>query len=266
MARETARRGAKYTATGVKICDISDNGQYDLYDASEVIGKVNTFAYDQPYISIIKDGSGVGRVRKLPKQTNCLGTMGCIVPRIGNSVDYIFSHLGTKDFSQHIISGAIPHLYFRDYSEDTISLPSLAEQEQIGAFFQVLDELIGAKEEELEKLRQMKAALLEAMFPDNESKINTNGGGYKYMDIKLLSKGLYFCEGLATTPRLRFRGFTDPWQRKKLGEVAKFNPQNDPLQIEFYYIDLEAVDRGILRHKRKIRLVDAPSRAQRTLL
>lgn len=103
--------------------------------------------------------------------------MGCIVPRIGNNIDYIYSHLETKDFSQHIISGAIPHLYFRDYSEDSLHLPSLAEQEQIGAFFRALDELIGAKEEELEKLRQMKAALLEAMFPNEEKQINVNGGG-----------------------------------------------------------------------------------------
>lgn len=167
----------EYNSTGVRTCDVSDDGQYELYDASGVIGKVKSVAYDQPYISIIKDGSGVGRVRKLPALTNCLGTMGCIVPRIGNNIDYIYSHLETKDFSQHIISGAIPHLYFRDYSEDSLHLPSLAEQEQIGAFFRALDELIGAKEEELEKLRQMKAALLEAMFPNEEKQINVNGGG-----------------------------------------------------------------------------------------
>ena len=60
-----------------------------------------------------------------------------------------------------------------------VSLPSLGEQEQIGEFFRALDELIGAKEEELEKLRQMKAALLESMFPNDETQININGGGYK---------------------------------------------------------------------------------------
>ena len=57
-----------------------------------------------------------------------------------------------------------------------VSLPSLGEQEQIGEFFRALDELIGAKEEELEKLRQMKAALLESMFPNDEKQTNINGG------------------------------------------------------------------------------------------
>lgn len=44
-------------------------------------------------------------------------------------------------------------------------------------------------------------------------------GGYKYIDIKCLSEDLYLSAGSADTPRLRFRGFTEPWQRKKLGEL-----------------------------------------------
>ena len=100
-----------------------------------------------------------------------------------------------------------------------VSLPSLGEQEQIGEFFRALDELIGAKEEELEKLRQMKAALLESMFPNEEKQTNVNGSRYKYVDVKTLPKGLCLSEGSADTPRLRFRGFTEPWQRKKLGEL-----------------------------------------------
>ena len=49
------------------------------------------------------------------------------------------------------------------------AIPSLEEQEKVGAFFQALDELIEANEAELQKLRQLKAALLEAMFPADGS-------------------------------------------------------------------------------------------------
>ena len=58
---------------------------------------------------------------------------------------------------------------FKDFSELDFNLPSIAEQEKIGTFFQALDELIAAREAELEKLRQMKAALLHAMFPNDAS-------------------------------------------------------------------------------------------------
>lgn len=156
-----------YSSTGVRAEDITEDGSYDLYDANGVIGKVSQVASKEPYISIIKDGSGVGRVRKLPQDTCCLGTMGCIIPQESNNIDFIFGHLETKDFREHIISGAIPHLYFRDYSKDELAIPSLAEQEKIGTFLRALNELIVAREEELEKLRQMKAALLDAMFPND---------------------------------------------------------------------------------------------------
>lgn len=57
------------------------------------------------------------------------------------------------------------------------TFPSLPEQEKIGELFSELDQLIRAKEEELEKLRQMKAALLEAMFPSGKDETNVNSGG-----------------------------------------------------------------------------------------
>ena len=94
-----------YQATGVRACDASDDGSYDLYDANGVIGKIDTCASEKPYISIIKDGSGVGRVRMMPEQSNILGTMGCITAKDDNDIHFIFSHLQTKDFKNHIISG-----------------------------------------------------------------------------------------------------------------------------------------------------------------
>lgn len=100
------------------------------------------------------------------------------------------------------------------------SFPSLAEQEKIGTFFKELDELIGAKEEELEKLRQLKAALLEAMFPSDES-LETNRGGYNDLVISWLrSFGIVSTDKRTpNTPRLRFRGFTEPWEKKRLGDL-----------------------------------------------
>lgn len=57
------------------------------------------------------------------------------------------------------------------------SLPNLNEQEKIGVFFKQLDELIAGKEQELEKLRQIRLALLEKMFPSGDSDSENRGGG-----------------------------------------------------------------------------------------
>lgn len=56
------------------------------------------------------------------------------------------------------------------------SLPTLNEQEKIGIFFKQLDELIAGKEQELEKLRQIRLALLEKMFPSGDSDSENRGG------------------------------------------------------------------------------------------
>jgi type I restriction enzyme, S subunit len=66
-------------------------------------------------------------------------------------------------------------------------------------------------------------------------------------------------------PKLRFPGFTDQWQEKRLGDVAEINPKTQKLPDEFIYIDLESVESGKLLKENVITSDNAPSRAQRVL-
>ena len=63
-------------------------------------------------------------------------------------------------------------------------------------------------------------------------------------------------------PAIRFRGFTDDWEQRKLGELAIFNPSAE-LPDEFEYVDLEAVVGTEMLSHRTERKGEAPSRAQR---
>ncbi len=63
-------------------------------------------------------------------------------------------------------------------------------------------------------------------------------------------------------PKLRFPGFTEPWEQRKLYEVAEFNPKSE-LPDEFEYVDLESVvGTEMISHRTEIKS-SAPSRAQR---
>ena len=42
------------------------------------------------------------------------------------------------------------------------------------------------------------------------------------------------------TPAIRFKGFTDTWEQRKLGECAEFNPKSELPDI-FEYVELESV-------------------------
>ena len=73
-----------------------------------------------------------------------------------------------------------------------VNLPSLVEQQAIGSFFSHLDDLITLHQRKYDKLVIFKKSMLEKMFPkDGES-----------------------------VPEIRFAGFTDPWEQRKLGELV----------------------------------------------
>ena len=117
--------------------------------------------------------------------------------------------------------------------EVTIS-PDKQEQQLIGTFFRHLDNLITLHQRKHDKLAVLKKAMLEKMFPQNGSSV----------------------------PEVRFAGFTGPWEQRKLGELALFNPK-DELPKTFEYVDLESVvGTEMLSHRTEAK-VSAPSRAQR---
>ena len=64
------------------------------------------------------------------------------------------------------------------------------------------------------------------------------------------------------TPEIRFEGFTDAWEQRKLGDVTEFNPKS-VLPKVFEYVDLESVVGTEMVSHRTEKLETAPSRAQR---
>ena len=88
--------------------------------------------------------------------------------------------------------GAQPNLSLEQVSNLEIEIPSEAEQEKIGLYFSNLDNLITLHHRKLEKLEQIKQAMLHKMFPQNGSNV----------------------------PEIRFKGFTDAWEQRKLGDIA----------------------------------------------
>lgn len=63
-------------------------------------------------------------------------------------------------------------------------------------------------------------------------------------------------------PKIRFKGYTDSWEQRKVGELAIFNPKAD-LPEQFEYVDLESVVGTEMLSHRTERKGSAPSRAQR---
>ena len=154
---------ADYKSSSLTVKDCKEEGKYDLYDANQVIGKTDKFVIDEDYITIIKDGAGVGRTRKLSKNTAFIGTMGALT--VNNSdLDFLYATLNRTDWNTKTFGSTIPHIYFKDYGEKVYGEPSIEEQKKIGLYFKNIDHLITLHQSKLEKLQKIKKSMLESMF------------------------------------------------------------------------------------------------------
>ena len=101
--------------------------------------------------------------------------------------------------------GTIKTITKETLSDFELSIPNYQEQEQIGAYFRSLDNLITLHQRKYTKLVNIKKSMLEKMFPKNGE----------------------------TVPEIRFAGFTDAWEQRKLSEVAdKVTEKNANLAVQ----------------------------------
>ena len=105
-----------------------------------------------------------------------------------------------KELAKKAQGKSVVHIHNSDIQEVTIAYPSRTEQDRIVNVFRQLDNLITLHQRKLEKLKLVKKSMLEKMFPKNGSSV----------------------------PKIRFSGFTDDWEQRKLGDVVKEIIRNDP--------------------------------------
>ncbi|WQZ71670.1 restriction endonuclease subunit S [Helicobacter pylori] len=150
---------ANYLTSNLSAEQITQQGKIKVYDVNNFIGYTNTtFISDKPYISIVKDGS-VGRVRILPPKTNILSTMGALIANHKTTTEFLFYLLSNFDFKNFTSGSIIPHIYFKDYKEKTISLPSLNEQIAIANILSGLDNEIISLKNKKRQFENIKKAL-----------------------------------------------------------------------------------------------------------
>ena len=154
-------------ASNIVINKLTDNsGEYPLFGASGLVKNIDFFHQDKPYIGIVKDGAGVGRVNIYPAYSSLVGTMQYIFPKEGYSIDFIKYFLVKLDLS-HCVSGAtIPHIYFKDYGKENIPTPSLDTQLAIVSELDKINELIRLKEEQLKDFDNLAQSIFYEMFGD----------------------------------------------------------------------------------------------------
>ena len=172
------------------------------------------FAYNKS----TSDGYPFGAVKRLDLyEKGVLSTLYIVfAPKKEQQIDsdYLTVFFDTdrwhKGVAERAAEGARNHgllnISAEDFFDIDLSVPKdIVEQKQIGAFIRQLDNLITLHQRKFEKLTNVKKSMLEKMFPQN-------GSSY---------------------PEIRFKGFTDPWEQRKVGDLLIERNQQAPMSDEY---------------------------------
>ena len=143
-----------------------------------------------------------GAIKRLTRyEKGCVSTLYICFALLNANPDYLVTYYETNRWHKAVqmiaAEGARNHGLLNiapdDFFDTMVSLPeSQAEQQTIGRFFSRLDSLITLHQRKHDKLVVLKKTMLEKMFPKEGESV----------------------------PEVRFAGFTDPWEQRKLGECG----------------------------------------------
>ncbi|MDE5158976.1 restriction endonuclease subunit S [Lacticaseibacillus paracasei] len=117
-----------------------------------------------------------------------------ILDRKKFSVEFMYQFLKRNQhlFTDYQQAANIPSVSKKDVATFIVQFPTQNEQREIASFFKQLDNLITLHQRKLAKLKELKQGYLQKLFPQNGSKF----------------------------PQLRFAGFADAWEQRKLTEIV----------------------------------------------
>lgn len=141
-------------------------GQYPIYGASGLIGYVDFYKQENPYVAVVKDGAGIGRVMCLPEKSSVIGTIQYILPNEGVNVHYLAFAMEHMNLAKYFSGATIPHIYFKDYGKEKLLERTEKEQKSIAEILSKMDSLISLRKQQLAKLDELVKARFVEMFGD----------------------------------------------------------------------------------------------------
>ena len=226
--REIATMHARIGWQNLRTSEFLDSGDYMLITGTDFMDGVVIFdnchyvereRYEQDKhiqirngsILITKDGT-LGKVAYIQGlRTPATLNAGVFNVEIKNEKEvdnrYLFQYLKAPFLMDYVdkkaTGGTIKHLNQNILVDFPVVLPQKAEQEKIGEYFFSIDNLITLHQRKLERLKNVKKSMLDKMFPKDGEVV----------------------------PEIRFKGFTDAWEQRKLGDIAdKVTEKNGGLQ------------------------------------
>ncbi len=151
---------------------INQNGQYPVYGAAGLLGNIDSYHQDKPYVAVVKDGAGVGRVTLHPGYSSVIGTLQYLLPKENVLPEYLYYVTKHMHLEKYYTGATIPHIYFKDYKNEKFNLDTIEKQQRIVDILKKTENIIESRQQELQKLDDLIRARFVEMFGDPAGKMN----------------------------------------------------------------------------------------------
>ena len=177
--------------------DHIEDGAYPFYVRSQIINRSDRYLYDEEAVLTVGDGVGTGKVYHY---VNGKYDLHQRVYRMysfqNNMLGKYFYYYFSNSFYERVITmtakTSVDSVRYEMIADMEILYPSIAEQKKIIKTFSDIDNLITLHQRKYDKLVNVKKAILEKMFPKDG----------------------------ADVPEIRFKGFTEAWEQRKVGDFV----------------------------------------------
>ena len=189
------------------------SGRTPYYGANGIQDYVQGFTHEGEFVLIAEDGAN--DIKNYPVQyvngQIWVNNHAHVLQANENNITLFIKYLITSsNIASILVGGGRSKLNSDALMNFEISIPIKQEQQKIAKLFLNLDNLITLHQRKYDKLLNVKKALLDKMFSKNQEK----------------------------TPKIRFKGFFDAWEQRKLGEVA-------PLRGGYAFKSADYCDEGV---------------------
>ena len=179
--------------------NIDHKGPYPLYGSTGIIGTTDKPYHEGPMLLVARVGANAGFLQLVNEKCGVSDNTLIVKPKDPVTDNYLFQYFKFFNLNRFIYGSGQPLITGGMLKKMPVRYGLKEERETLIDYFTSLDSQISASTSRLASLKQMKAASLQAMFPQ---------------------------EG-ETVPKIRFKGFEGEWKKVKLGKLFSERIENN---------------------------------------
>ena len=179
--------------TGKSQFELKEAGEYEILGSTGVIGYDDTFDYEGDFLLTARVGANAGN---LYRHSGKVKITDNTIFLQGENIAFVYYLLDRFDLKKLSFGSGQPLIKASELRSLELMMPILnQEKENLVAFFFNIDALITLHQRKCDETKKLKKYMLQKMFPKNGEK----------------------------NPEIRFAGFTNDWEQRKLGELVSFS-------------------------------------------